>query len=150
MLKDDDQMHKEFDNIIELLKEKGFKLTPQRRCVLNTILSSNGKHLSAEEIYDLVKEFCPEIGLATVYRTMQVLDELGLVYKHNFDDGRIRYEITQNEDHQHHHLVCKKCGKVIEVEEDLLELLETQVENKYSFSITDHNVKFFGYCNLCK
>lgn len=143
-------MHKEFDNIIELLKEKGFKLTPQRRCVLNTILNSDGKHLSAEEIYDLVKESCPEIGLATVYRTMQVLDELGLVYKHNFDDGRIRYEITQNEDHQHHHLVCKKCGKVIEVEEDLLEQLETQVENKYSFSITDHNVKFFGYCSYCK
>lgn len=143
-------MNCEFNYIKERLKEKGFKLTPQRRSVLNTILGSEGKHLSAEEIYDLVKKSCPEIGLATVYRTMQVLDELRLVYKHNFDDGRTRYEITQNEDHQHHHLVCKKCGKVIEVEEDLLEQLETQVENKYSFSITDHNVKFFGYCNNCK
>lgn len=143
-------MHKEFENIKDQLKEKGFKLTPQRRSVLSVILASEGKHLSAEEIYDLVKAGCPEIGLATVYRTMQVLDELGLVYKHNFDDGRIRYEITHNEDHQHHHLVCKNCGKVIEVEEDLLELLETQVENKYSFSITDHNVKFFGYCSSCK
>lgn len=143
-------MDYEFDKIKNMLKEKGFKLTPQRRSVLGTILENQGKHLSAEEIYDLVKKPCPEIGLATVYRTMQVLDELGLVYKHNFDDGRIRYEITQNEDHQHHHLVCKNCGKVIEVEEDLLEQLETQVEKKYNFSITDHNVKFFGYCNSCK
>lgn len=150
LLKEDEQMEMGYDNIKERLKEKGFKLTPQRRSVLDIILENEGKHLSAEEIYDLVKKFCPEIGLATVYRTMQVLDELGLVYKHNFDDGRIRYEITHNEDHQHHHLVCKKCGKVIEVEEDLLELLETQVENKYSFSITDHNVKFFGYCSSCK
>lgn len=143
-------MDYEFGKIKDMLKEKGFKLTPQRRSVLGTILENQGKHLSAEEIYDLVKKTCPEIGLATVYRTMQVLDELRLVYKHNFDDGRIRYEITQNEDHQHHHLVCKKCGKVIEVEEDLLEQLETQVEKKYTFSITDHNVKFFGYCNSCK
>lgn len=137
-------------SIKDYLKEKGLKLTPQRRSVLNTILENTGKHLSAEEIYDLVKISYPEIGLATVYRTMQVLDELGLVYKHNFDDGRTRYEITQNEDHQHHHLVCKKCGKVIEVEEDLLEQLEQQVEKKYDFSITDHKVKFLGFCNKCK
>lgn len=143
-------MEHQFEKIKELLKDKGFKLTPQRRSVLNIILENDGQHLSTEEIYDLVKISCPEIGLATVYRTMQVLDELGLVYKHNFDDGRVRYEMTQNEDHQHHHLICKKCGKVIEVEEDLLEQLETQVENKYGFSITDHNVKFFGYCSTCK
>jgi Fur family ferric uptake transcriptional regulator len=143
-------MHREFDYIKDRLKEKGFKLTPQRRSVLSTILENKGKHLSVEEIYDLVKQNCPEIGLATVYRTMQVLDELKLVYKHNFDDGRIRYEITPNEDHQHHHLICKKCGGVIEVEEDLLDQLEIQVESKYKFSVTDHNVKFFGYCSKCK
>ncbi|MDF2521668.1 MAG: transcriptional repressor [Clostridia bacterium] len=143
-------MERRIDNIKDCLKEKGFKLTPQRRSVLSIILDNSGKHLSAEEIYDLVKVPCPEIGLATVYRTMQVLDELGLVYKHNFDDGRTRYEITQNEDHQHHHLICKKCGQVIEVEEDLLEQLETEVQKKYDFSITNHNVKFFGYCSSCK
>lgn len=143
-------MDREIGNIKDYLKEKGFKLTSQRGSVLDIILENTGKHLSAEEIYDLVKINCPEIGLATVYRTMQVLDELGLVYKNNFDDGRTRYEITQNEDHQHHHLVCRKCGKVIEVEEDLLEQLEHQVEKKYNFSITNHKVKFFGYCNECK
>ncbi|MFZ5351122.1 MAG: Fur family transcriptional regulator [Bacillota bacterium] len=136
--------------LIEKLKEKGFKLTAQRKSVVDIILENEGKHLSAEEIYDLVKIKSPDIGLATVYRTMQILDEIGLVYKHNFDDGRSRYEVTSNEDHQHHHLVCTKCGKVIEVEEDLLEQLENQVENKYGFTITNHIVKFLGYCERCK
>ncbi len=140
----------EFDNLMEKLKDKGFKLTPQRRCVIDTILENEGKHLSTEEIYDLVKKKYPEIGLATVYRTMQILGEVGLVYKHNFDDGRSRYEVTNNEDHQHHHLVCINCGKVIEVEEDLLDRLESQVESKYGFTITNHNVKFLGYCEKCK
>ncbi len=141
---------REFGNLKEKLREKGFKLTPQRRSILDTIMENEGKHLSTEEIYDVVKRRCPEIGLATVYRTMQIFDEVGLVYKHNFDDGRSRYEVTNNEDHQHHHLVCIKCGKVLEVEEDLLEQLENQVEQKYNFSITNHNVKFLGYCGKCR
>ena len=115
-------LSKESLNLKAQLKEKGWKLTPQRRSVLDVILENDGRHLSTEEIYELVKPKCPEIGLATVYRTMQMFDEIGLVYKHNFDDGRSRYELHNNEDHQHHHLVCVGCGKVIEVEEDLLNL----------------------------
>jgi Fur family ferric uptake transcriptional regulator len=141
----------EFEYLREKLKEKGYKLTPQRRSILNIILETEGKHLSAEEIYELVKVKCPDIGLATVYRTMQMFDEVGLVYKHNFDDGRSRYELNHhNEDHQHHHLICVGCSSVIEVEEDLLEQLETGIEKKYNFKINNHNVKFFGYCEKCR
>ena len=144
-------MSKEFNNLKEKLKEKGCKLTPQRRSVLDVITENEGKHLSTEEIYDIVKVRTPEIGLATVYRTMQMLDELGFVYKHNFDDGRSRYELYHNEDHhQHHHLICTNCGKVVEVEEDLLDFLETQIEDKYGFTINNHNVKFYGECSDCK
>lgn len=144
-------MARELESLKEKLKEKGCKLTPQRRSVLDIIIENEGKHLSTEEIYDLVKQKCPEIGLATVYRTMQMFDEVGLVYKHNFDDGRSRYELNHNnQDHQHHHLICMNCGKVIEVEEDLLEQLESEIVKKYSFSITNHNVKFFGYCKECQ
>lgn len=143
-------MSREFETLKEKLKEKGCKLTPQRRSILDIIVENEGKHLSTEEIYDLVKQKCPEIGLATVYRTMQMFDEVGIVYKHNFDDGRSRYELNHNEDHQHHHLICVNCNKVIEVEEDLLEQLENEVEKKYDFTITNHNVKFFGYCNKCR
>lgn len=139
------------ENLKDKLKEKGYKLTPQRRATLDTIMENQGKHMSTEEIYDLVKEKCPEIGLATVYRTLQLLDELGVISKINFDDGCSRYELnTHEDDHQHHHLICLKCGKVFEVEMDLLEVLEEEIEKSYNFEIKDHKVKFFGYCDACK
>jgi Fur family transcriptional regulator, ferric uptake regulator len=140
----------EIDDIKESLKQKGFKLTTQRRAILDVIIENREKHLSSEEIYELVKEKYPEIGLATVYRTLQLFDELGVIYKLNFDDGRSRYELYHNEDHQHHHLICLKCGSVIEMEGDLLENLEEAIENTKNFQIVDHNVKFFGYCSKCK
>lgn len=142
---------RELEYLKQKLRENGYKLTPQRRSILEIILDTEGNHLSAEEIYELVKYKCPDIGLATVYRTMQMFDEVGLVYKHNFDDGRSRYELNHhNEDHQHHHLICLSCNKVIEVEGDLLEQLEESIEKKYNFEINNHNVKFFGYCERCR
>nr|WP_269466100.1 Fur family transcriptional regulator [Geosporobacter ferrireducens] len=139
------------ESLKDQLKEKGYKLTPQRRATLDTIIENQGKHLSTEEIYDMVKEKCPEIGLATVYRTLQLLDELDVISKINFDDGCSRYELnTHQDDHQHHHLICLKCGNVIEVEVDLMDALEDEIEKNYDFEISDHKVKFFGYCSKCK
>lgn len=140
----------EFDKLKEKLKEKGFKLTTQRRGILDVIMENKNKHLSSEEIYDLVKRKYPEIGLATVYRTLQLFEELGLVYKLNFDEGRNRYELYQEDAHQHHHLICLKCGNVIEMEGDLLEDLEKLIEKTKNFEIVDHNVKFYGYCSNCR
>lgn len=139
------------EKLKELLKVEGYKLTPQRRAVLEAMLISEGKHLSTEEIYDIVKQDCPEIGLATVYRTVQLLEKMGVLSRINFDDGCNRYELVHShEDHHHHHLVCMSCGKVEEVEDDLLDPIEKEIEQKYNFRITNHNVKFFGYCNVCK
>ncbi|MCT4632691.1 MAG: transcriptional repressor [Firmicutes bacterium] len=135
----------------ERLKDKGYKLTPQRRAVLDIIVNNQGEHLSTEEIYDQVRVGCPEIGLATVYRTLQLLDELSILCKLNLEDGCVRYELnTHEDDHQHHHLICNNCGKVIEVVGDLLEPLENEIESNYGFKILDHKVKFFGLCNECK
>lgn len=143
------------ENLIDLLKDKlkeeGYKLTPQRRATLNTIIENQGKHLNTEEIYDLVKDRCPEIGLATVYRTLQLFDELSIISKLNLDDGCIRYELNTHEDeHQHHHLICENCNNIIEVELDLLEHLEDEIEKKHNFIIIDHKVKFFGICSKCQ
>jgi Fur family ferric uptake transcriptional regulator len=140
----------EIEKFKEKLKDKGYKLTTQRRVILDVIMENRDKHLSSEEIYDLVRLKYPEIGLATVYRTLQLFEELGIVYKLNFDDGRNRYELYHNENHQHHHLICLKCGAVIEMEGDLLENLEEAIEKTKDFEIIDHNVKFFGYCSKCR
>lgn len=138
------------ENLKESLKEKGYKLTPQRRAILNGIINSEGSHLTAEELYDLVKTDCPEIGLATVYRTVQLLEEMGVVCKLDLDDGRSRYELCQEDDsHQHHHLICNRCGKVLEVQGDLLDEIEESIEKKYKFTIENHSLKFYGICKDC-
>ena len=143
-------------NTMELLKERlketGFKITPQRRAIVEILLKQSDKHLSSEEIYDLVRVDCPEIGLATVYRTMQLLDEVGAISKLNLDDGCIRYEISLNKDecHNHHHLICKSCSKIVEDQEDLLESIEKKIQELYKFEILDHDVKFYGICENCK
>lgn len=140
-----------FDQLKTKLKEKGYKLTTQRRVILDVILENHGGHLSPEEIYDSVRDKYPEIGLATVYRTLQLFEQLNIIYKLNFNDGCSRYELSSSSnDHQHHHLICLNCGKVLEVELDLLENLELEIEKQKEFKVLDHNVKFFGYCKDCK
>lgn len=142
-------------NAMEILKEKlketGFKITPQRRAIIEILLKNDSEHLSSEEIYDLVRVDCPEIGLATVYRTMQLLDDVGVISKLNLDDGCIRYEICldKEDSHNHHHLICKNCSKIIEVKEDLLDSIERQIQETYKFEIMDHDLKFYGLCEDC-
>ena len=135
------------------LKEKGLKVTNQRLVVLEALETSSNQHLTAEQIFDLVKADNPEIGLATVYRTIQVLLELHLIDRVNFDDGSERYEIvrmgTKGARHHHHHLICINCGKVFEFEEDMMEGLETEIEKKTGFHVIDHEVKLYGYCKEC-
>lgn len=137
-------------NFKEKLKEKGCKLTLQRRSVLDVLIEHNNAHLSTEEIYDKVKEKYPEIGLATVYRTVQLFEEMGIVDRLNFDDGCSRFELASEDTvHHHHHLICEVCNKVFEVEHDLLDEIESEIERKYQFKIHDHNVMFYGTCKEC-
>ena len=145
-------MEKYFDMIKDKLKAKGFKLTPQRRSIVDTVVGAAGRHLSIEEIYNLVKQSCPEIGLATVYRTIQILDDINVVSKLDLNDGCLRYELSLNneDDHNHHHLICNNCGAVIEVREDLLDMLEDTIEKNYDFKIKDHDLRVFGICKNCK
>ncbi|MFY9178137.1 MAG: Fur family transcriptional regulator [Caldicoprobacterales bacterium] len=134
-----------------ILKENGYKLTPQRRATLEVLVNSQGEHMSTEEIYNEVRKAHPQIGLATVYRTMILLEELGILIKHNFEDGRYRYELSHpDEDHDHHHLICLKCGQVSEVEEDLLGSLEEIIDKKHGFKVVNHKVKFYGHCINCQ
>ena len=139
------------DKYKSILRKEGYKLTSLRKAILNTIIENIREHLSCEEIFNLVSVDYPEIGIATIYRTLQLFESLNIVVKVDFDDGFSRYEIKRNtNDHHHHHLICLDCGKIIEVQIDLLESLESTIESQEDFSITDHNVKFYGYCKTCK
>ena len=97
-----------------------------------------------------MKDKAPEIGLATVYRTLELLSELRVVDKINFGDGVSRYDLRkEGAKHFHHHLVCMECGKVEEIEEDLLPQVEEKVENDFNFRISDHRLTFHGVCSEC-
>ena len=137
----------------KLLKEKGLKVTNQRLLVLEVLADHRDTHMTAEDIYDLVKEDYPEIGLATIYRTLQLLLNMQLVDRINLDDGCIRYEIGGLFDgefrHHHHHLICKTCGKVLPFRHDLLDDLERQIEEETGFHVLDHELKFYGQCKEC-
>lgn len=138
----------------KILRKKGLKVTTQRVLVLDVLSSCPDRHLTAEEIYELVKVDYPEIGLATVYRTIQLLLELHLIDRINLDDGFVRYEIGDLREsetrHHHHHLICLRCGKVLSFQDDLLEELEDKIQNTMGFSVTDHEVKLYGYCEECR
>lgn len=144
-------MKKVIYNVAEKLKSHEYKLTPQREKILMVLLEHQDKHLSAEDVYNLVKKKAPDVGLATVYRTLELFLEFDIIHGVDFGDGRKRYEYGLHgcEGHQHHHAICMKCGKIIEVNEDLLEELEKQVASRYNFQVTDHELKILGYCQDC-
>lgn len=140
------------ENLKQKLQERQHKMTPQRRVVLQIFLDHPGDHLSAEDVYGILREMKSEIGLATVYRSLELLSNIGILQKMEFGDGCSRYEVntTDPKAHHHHHLICTNCGKVIEFEDDLLENLEHDISEKSGFRIRDHQVKFYGICKECQ
>ncbi|PKK39182.1 Ferric uptake regulation protein FUR [Clostridiaceae bacterium JG1575] len=134
----------------QMLREGGSKLTPQRLTILDVIVQEEGNHLTIEEIFEKVRVVKPEMGVATVYRTILLFEELGLVQKLDLNDGIYRYELTHEEEtHGHHHLICMACGRVEEVRDDLLDSVEEIIEKDYRFRIKDHSLKFYGLCSDC-
>ncbi|WP_350343549.1 Fur family transcriptional regulator [Proteinivorax tanatarense] len=132
-----------------LLESSGYKITNQRQTILEIILKNRQQHMSAEEIHEKANKINPDIGLATVYRALELFEELKILHKLNFGDGRSRYELWE-EEHHHHHLICTSCDGVYEVAEDLLEVLEDRIEHKYKFNISGHQLKFYGICHQCQ
>lgn len=140
-----------YESLEVLLKEKGLKLTQQRKDIFDFLVANKDKHMSAEEIYDAIRKSKPHIGLATIYRTIQLFSDIKVVVRNEFEQGKSRYELNLDGDfHNHHHLVCSMCGNIIEVNEDLMEELEKQIEDKYNFEIVNHDLKLFGFCVDCK
>lgn len=137
------------DDFKELLKKKGMKFTEQRAIILQ-ILFSIDEHLNAEEIHDVVKKDYPEsnIGIATIYRTLSFLEEANLITSISFGTDGKKYEA--NKDEHHDHLICTKCGKIIEFVDEEIEKKQEQIAKKNGFTITSHSMQIFGTCSDCK
>ena len=131
--------------LVRYLGEHGLKRTRQREAILDVFLSAGG-HLSGEELHQAVRELHSRIGYTTVYRTMKLLCEAGLASERHFDDGMTRYEI----EHEHHdHLVCVKCGKIIEFECEAIEASQNEVAERHGFQILRHRHELYGHCAAC-
>jgi Fur family transcriptional regulator, ferric uptake regulator len=138
-------------------KDCGCRMTEQRLSILD-ILSKSSEHPSAEDIYLEVHKIYPDIGLTTVYRTLELLVQMAIASKFDFGDGRARYELFENPKGigHHHHLVCTNCKKIIDYTdfiEDEIELIkrtEKGLSEKFNFNIAGHVIQFYGLCDRCQ
>jgi Fur family ferric uptake transcriptional regulator len=144
-------MEARIEKIKGQLQSQGYKLTPQREATVRVLLENEEDHLSAEDVFMLVKDKAPEIGLATVYRTLELLSDLHVVEKMNFGDGVARYDLRNDSSHHHHHhLICVQCGAVDEIMEDWLGPLEERLDKEFRFTVLDHRLDFQGICHRCR
>lgn len=120
--------------------EAGLKMTGQRKIVLK-VLGEAEDHPSVEDVYERAKELDASISIATVYRTLNLLDELNLVIRHEFQEGYSRYEL--NWDH-HHHLIDVDTGEVIEFQDDDLEELKERIARNLGYDLVDHRLELYG------
>jgi len=135
----------------------GHRMTVPRQAILDA-LSKTSKHLSAEDVYIAVHKTYSNVGLTTVYRTLELLVQMGLVFKFDFGDGRARYELSEGPkgERHHHHLVCTSCGRIVDYidfideEVELLTQTEKGLSKKYNFEITNHLIQFYGVCDTCR
>ncbi len=132
-----------------ILKEKKLKFTRQRELVLKALYENSG-HFSPEEIYNLINEIAPEskVGIATVYRTLSLLEEEGLADSISFGAEGKRYEIGLKKHHDH--LICIGCGKIIEFFDETIERQQESVANRFDFEMTEHSMKIIGWCKECQ
>jgi len=138
-------------DIKERLASREHRLTPQREAIVRLFLDRPEAHFSADDVFVRIRNSHPDIGLATVYRTLDLLVELGILRQVDFGAGRSQYELDLSESgHFHHHLICLQCGHVREFEPDGLEDLEAAAARETGFEVVDHSLRFYGYCSDCR
>ncbi|MGD9807590.1 MAG: Fur family transcriptional regulator [Deferribacterales bacterium] len=132
----------------EYLGKQKLRMTSQRELILKTLCKQK-KHVTAEQLYEILKKTDKTIGHATVYRTLKLLTEAGIARELNFGEGSIRYEYDTGEEH-HDHLVCVKCGENVEFFSEDIEKLQQYIADKYGYKLVDHSMNLYGTCPKCQ
>lgn len=130
------------------IKEQGLKATAQREDIAQAFFSTN-RHVSVEELYNEVRRLNPRVGYATVYRTMKLLKECGLAAERHFADGQARFENVEEERH-HDHIICERCGRIVEFIQPQIEQLQEAVAQRFGFVATTHKMEIYGICKECR
>ena len=137
------------EQLAEFLLGQGLKSTSQRDAILNIFVNA-GQHVSAEELYTRVKKAQPGIGYATVYRTLKLFALAGIAEERRFADGYTRYEFKAAEGHHHDHLICTRCGSIVEFENERIEVLQQDVATRNGFQVQSHKLEIYGLCSSCR
>jgi Fe2+ or Zn2+ uptake regulation protein len=135
------------DELREVFREAGRRLTSQR-CLILDVLRESDEHLDAEDVHDRAKSRSPGLSLATVYRTLTLLKDMGLVEEHRLGEGHSHYEAVQEE--PHYHFTCRRCGKVIEFDAPVVAKIKRDVCEREGVKVTDAHLHLTGYCADCK
>lgn len=141
-------MKEELQVLRDHLAKNRLKKTDQREAILGVFLRAK-KHLTVEELHQLVKKTNPSIGLTTVYRTMKLFCDCNLARANYFQEGLVRYEQQYKTAH-HDHMICLNCGETIEFVNQQIEKLQEKVAHQYGFHMTDHRMEIFGLCSKCE
>jgi len=140
-------MSSDLEALQEALRNSGQRLTPQRMMVLSA-LAEQESHVTAEAILDLVRLEYPYINLSTIYRTLDLLVELGLVAETDLGGGVRQFELVGA--HPHHHLICQRCGHTIEIGDETLQPLRNRLQSHYGFEARMDHFAIFGVCQACR
>lgn len=132
----------------DYMLKRGLRSTEQRRLIIDIFFDAH-EHITIDSLLKQVRAVDARVGYATVYRTMKLLSESGVVQEHKFGDGFTRYELSDDEAH-HDHLVCLECGKIIEFEEPQIEALQDKIAKRYGFLIRAHKHEMYGVCSDCQ
>ena len=133
------------DEIEEKFQKKGLKLTDQRKIIARVLLESKeaygeSDHPDVDELYNRVSKIDPKISIATVYRTVKLFEEAGILTKHDFKTGKARYELNDD----HNHLIDIKTGEIIEFVDDEINRLQEKIAEKYGYTLIDHKLELYG------
>jgi Fur family ferric uptake transcriptional regulator len=131
------------------LKNAGLKITAPRIKILQILeKQANERHFTAEKLYKILLSENEDIGLATVYRVLTQFEAAGLVTRHHFEGGNSVFELDNGGHHDH--LVCVKCGKVDEFQDEFIESRQREIAESFGYELTDHNFYLYGFCSNCR
>jgi Fur family transcriptional regulator, peroxide stress response regulator len=133
--------------LTEKLAQRGYRLTPQRFYIVEALVGDDS-HPTAEEIYARVRRVCPTTSLATVYKTLETLKEMGEVLELEFSDGSNRYDGLRPASHPH--VVCERCGRIEDVDLDGVLAMQAQAVCRSGYQIDSHRIEFYGTCKRCR
>jgi len=132
--------------LITMLRERGFKVTPQRLMICRAVLSSK-EHPSVEKIYDTIQKAYPTISVATIYQTLHLLTKIGLLEEVALCNGSLRYDPNIS---PHLNIVCKNCGKIIDYESEKVNMFLAQLAQELKLTLVGQHLDLYIYCNQCK